>query len=70
MQIFSWLCCGNYALAAVIWGCLAVLTTTAFFLHDRFKPQDDMVAREILALEHYRSDVETKLLCVSLKVGI
>lgn len=70
MQTLSWLCCGNYGRAAVIWGCLAVLSSLAFFLLEWLKSQDDVYAKGAYEEQRYQSDVETKRLCVALKVGI
>lgn len=68
-QRLSWLCCGDYGRAAAIWGCLAILSALAFFLLEWFKSQDDPYARGSYEEERYQSDVETKRLCVALKVS-
>jgi hypothetical protein len=70
MQTLSWLCCGGSARAAVFWACLAVLSTLTFFLLEWFKSQDDPYTKGLYEEQRYQSELETKRLCVELKVGV
>jgi hypothetical protein len=70
MQRLSWLCCGGYSRAAVIWACLAVVSPLVFFLLEWFRPQDDPYTKATYEEQRYLSDVEIKRLCAELKVSV